>query len=85
MSQLTSGYDHLARWPIVICADDDHAIRALYWHSLWSQGYRCMTCESADAVLEAVRQFPVDLAILDYDMPNPDWRRTGAEMARDAT
>ena len=78
MSQPTPAHSQLTRPPIVICVDDDHAMRTLYWQSLWSQGYRCMACESADAALEAVRQLPVALAILDYDMPTV----TGAELAR---
>jgi len=78
MSQLNSANAQPATPPIVICVDDDHAVRTLYWQCLWSQGYRCLPCESAEAAFEAVRQLPVSLAILDYDMPGA----TGGELAR---
>jgi DNA-binding NtrC family response regulator len=78
MSLSIPAHSRLMRPPIVLCVDDDHAIRILYWQSLWSQGYLCMTCESADAALEAVRQLPVAVAILDYDMPTV----TGTELAQ---
>src|SRR6202021_2440881 len=78
MSLSIPAHSRLMRPPIVLWVDDDHAIRTLYWQSLWSQGYLCMTCESADAALEAVRQLPVAVAILDYDMPTV----TGTELAQ---
>jgi DNA-binding NtrC family response regulator len=78
MSRQNSQTAAQKRPPVIICVDDDHVIRTLYWQNLSLQGYRCMPCESAEAALEAVRQLPVSLAILDYDMPAV----TGAELAR---
>lgn len=64
--------------PIVLCVDDNHTLRSLYWHVLSVHGYRCIACESADAALEAVRLLPVSVVTLDFDMPG----RNGADLAR---
>jgi len=64
--------------PIVLCVDDNHTLRSLYWHVLSANGYRCIACESAAAALEAVRLLPVSVVTLDYDMPG----QNGAELAR---
>lgn len=63
--------------PIVVCVDDDHSLRILYWQSLSLQGYRCIPCESPEAVLQTVKMLPVALVVVDFEMPV----MTGAELA----
>ena len=56
----------------IYLADDEKSIRELLHSFLASDGYTVHSFESGDALLEAFRQEPAELAILDIMMPGTD-------------
>ena len=53
----------------IYLADDEKSIRELLHSFLASDGYTVRSFESGDALLEAFRQEPAELIILDIMMP----------------
>ena len=56
----------------IYLADDEKSIRELLHSFLASDGYTVRSFESVDALLEAFRQEPAELVILDIMMPGTD-------------
>ena len=56
----------------IYLADDEKSIRELLHSFLASDGYTVRSFESGDALLEAFRQEPAELVILDIMMPGID-------------
>lgn len=56
----------------IYLADDEKSIRELLHSFLASDGYTVRSFESGDALLEAFRQEPTELVILDIMMPGTD-------------
>ena len=56
----------------IYLADDEKSIRELLHSFLTSDGYDVRSFESGDALLEAFRQEPAELVILDIMMPGTD-------------
>ena len=56
----------------IYLADDEKSIRELLHSFLASDGYAVRSFESGDALLEAFRQEPAELVILDIMMPEVD-------------
>ena len=56
----------------IYLADDEKSIRELLHSFLTSDGYAVRSFESGDALLEAFRQKPAELVILDIMMPGTD-------------
>ena len=56
----------------IYLADDEKSIRELLHSFLASDGYAVRSFESGDALLEAFRQEPAELVILDIMMPGTD-------------
>ena len=56
----------------IYLADDEKSIRELLHSFLASDGYTVCSFESGDALLEAFRQEPAELVILDIMMPGTD-------------
>lgn len=56
----------------IYLADDEKSIRELLHSFLASDGYTVRSFESGDALLEAFRQDPAELVILDIMMPGTD-------------
>ena len=56
----------------IYLADDEKSIRELLHSFLTSDGYAVRSFESGDALLEAFRQEPAELVILDIMMPGTD-------------
>ena len=56
----------------IYLADDEKSIRELLHSFLTSDGYTVRSFESGDALLEAFRQDPAELVILDIMMPGTD-------------
>ena len=56
----------------IYLADDEKSIRELLHSFLASDGYTVRSFESGDALLEAFRQKPAELVILDIMMPGTD-------------
>ena len=56
----------------IYLADDEKSIRELLHSFLASGGYTVRSFESGDALLEAFRQEPAELVILDIMMPGTD-------------
>jgi CheY-like chemotaxis protein len=54
---------------LIICADDDLDMHALYRRFLEKRGYRVVCCENGEAVLAALDAEPAHLVILDLNMP----------------
>ena len=63
----------------IYLADDEKSIRELLHSFLASDGYTVRSFESGDALLEAFRQEPAELVILDIMMPGTDGL-TGASL-----
>ena len=62
----------------IYLADDEKSIRELLHSFLASDGYTVRSFESGDALLEAFRQEPAELVILDIMLPG----RSGYEVCR---
>ena len=60
----------------IYLADDEKSIRELLHSFLASDGYTVRSFESGDALLEAFRQDPAELVILDIMMPVLDGLET---------
>ena len=56
----------------IYLADDEKSIRELLHSFLASDGYTVRSFENGDALLEAFRQEPAELVILDIMMPGTD-------------
>ena len=57
--------------PLVLCVDDDDAIREFYGRLLSKQGYEVISAGSGLQALELFRsaKSPIEAAILDYKLP----------------
>jgi len=53
----------------VLVVDDERNVRKLLISSLSSNGYACLEARSAEEALEQFRNYAVDLALLDINMP----------------
>src|SRR4051812_27840665 len=69
--------------PLVLIADDAAPFRRLLAARLVVQGFE--VCEASDGVkaLEAIRTYPVDLVVLDLQMPGVDGGEVLATMQAD--
>jgi CheY-like chemotaxis protein len=56
----------------ILVADDDPQIRKLFTHLLTKGGYSVIAVESGRLALEVLQRQPVDLLVLDLNMPQPD-------------
>lgn len=56
----------------LLFADDEPAIRTIYQKAFTRDGFNVVLCESADQVLEKLKQQKVDLLVLDLQMPGMD-------------
>jgi two-component system, OmpR family, response regulator CpxR len=65
--------------PMVLCVDDDAAIRDFYNVLLSGEGYRVVAASTGSQALDLIRSKSsgVDAAILDYELP----RMNGFELA----
>ena len=66
----------------IYLADDEKSIRELLHSFLTSDGYAVRSFESGDALLEAFRQEPAELVILDIMMPGLNGYQTCVEMRK---
>ena len=64
---------------MILVVDDDDAVRATIARALGALGYAVREAADGLSALEAVREAPISLVILDYVMPGMD----GAETARE--
>ena len=64
----------------IYLADDEKSIRELLHSFLASDGYTVRSFESGDALLEAFRQEPAELVILDIMMPGTDGLTVSREL-----
>ena len=69
----------------IYLADDEKSIRELLHSFLTSGGYTVRSFESGDALLEAFRQEPAELVILDIMMPGTDGLTVCRELDRKST
>ncbi len=63
----------------LICADDDAYIREIYRGILRQRGYKVRLCSNGIEALKSFRKKPVDMLILDVDMPE----KNGIEVCRE--
>jgi len=63
--------------PRILCVDDNAAFLCLNYLILQEQGYDVLTCIDPIVAIDIMKKKPVDLAVLDYDMP----RMNGGELA----
>ena len=69
----------------IYLADDEKSIRELLHSFLASDGYTVRSFESGDALLEAFRQEPAELVILDIMMPGMSGLRVCEEIRKTST
>ena len=55
--------------PTILIVDDDPDIRDMLATLLDLSGFACVTCDTAEAALAALRDQPVDLVLTDYALP----------------
>lgn len=56
----------------ILVADDEESVREILSDLLRESGYRVIAVEDGRAALQAFRQYPIDLALLDVVMPYAD-------------
>jgi DNA-binding response OmpR family regulator len=62
----------------VLLVDDDEDTRQVVAALLTAEGYQASTVATAEAAFDALRQSPVDLVVVDYDLPGMN----GLELCR---
>jgi CheY-like chemotaxis protein len=72
----------LSRPPTVLCIDDDVLLLAIRKALLESSDFRVLTAENAPLELEIANREPIDVVILDYQMPGMDGGRVANELRR---
>jgi len=67
---------------LVLCVDDDLAIRDIVKHCLQEAGYPVLTCRDGETALTMLTRFQPAVVLLDVDMPEIDGIQTLATMQR---
>lgn len=67
--------------PFVLCVDDDKAVLDLMRMALELKGFRVLAAKDGRAALEAFTIYPVDVVVLDYQLPGMN----GCDIAREMT
>jgi CheY-like chemotaxis protein len=68
--------------PVVLCIDDNVLVLAIRKSLLESRDFRVLTAEDGPAGLEIVNRKPVDVVIVDYEMPGMDGATVAKELRR---
>ena len=71
------------RPPVVLVVDDDEAICHVYERLLSSQGYEVITARNGMQALQAVREQPPDVVLLDVAMPGLNGFEVCRQLKRD--
>jgi EAL domain-containing protein (putative c-di-GMP-specific phosphodiesterase class I)/DNA-binding response OmpR family regulator len=69
--------------PVVVVADDDQAIRSFFRAALERAGFAVLPASNGRRALELVRTNPVDVLVLDLDMPGLNGLETLRELRAD--
>lgn len=69
---LPFSYPAVVESPLVLCVDDDPGILELLEDVLTACGLRAICTSDCSTALKLVRTEPVDLVVLDYQMPQMD-------------
>lgn len=69
---LPFSYPAVADSPLVLCVDDDPGILELLEDALTACGLRAICTTDCSTALRLVRMEPIDLVVLDYQMPQMD-------------
>jgi DNA-binding response OmpR family regulator len=69
--------------PRILVIDDDYQIRTMLRQYLESEGYKVKEATDGISGLAILREFPIDLAIVDLIMPNKEGLETIPEIQRD--
>jgi DNA-binding NtrC family response regulator len=56
-------------WARILVVDDDDAVRSVLTESLSALGYDVIQAQNGKKALEILRKVPVDLAMIDFAMP----------------
>ena len=67
---------------IILCVDDDEAIRDVLTHALGGAGYQAHVCRGGDECLSLLSTIEPQVILLDIDMPYPDGFTTLSEIRR---
>ena len=68
--------------PVVLCIDDNVLVLAIRKSLLESRDFRVLTAEDGPAGLEIVNRKPIDVVIVDYEMPRMDGGAVAKELRR---
>lgn len=72
----------MALRPVVLCIDDNVLVLAIRKSLLESRDFRVLTAEDGPAGLEIVNREPIDVVIVDYEMPAVDGGTIARELRR---
>ncbi|HZP17092.1 MAG TPA: response regulator, partial [Terriglobales bacterium] len=73
----------MSRSPAVLCIDDNVLGLAVRKAMLETRDYTVFTAENGPAGLEIAARQPIDLVVLDYEMPEMDGGRVAQRLRRD--
>src|SRR5205085_4900201 len=71
--------------PVVLVADDDQDIRALFRAALEREGFTVLLASNGRRAMQLVRSAPVSVMLLDLNMPGVDGIETLRELRADAS
>jgi CheY-like chemotaxis protein len=63
---------------IILCVDDDQPLLEMATHLLEKHGFSVLTATDGMQALEIVREKPVDLVLLDHEMPGMNGQEVAA-------
>ena len=72
----------MSRPPTLLCIDDDVLLLAIRKALLESSDFRVLTAENGPLGLKIANREPIDVVILDYQMPGMDGGRVANELRR---
>src|SRR5438874_861552 len=72
-----------AQGPLILIADDDQAIRALFRTALEREGFSVLIASNGRRAMQLVRSAPVAVMLLDLNMPGVDGIATLRELRAD--
>jgi CheY-like chemotaxis protein len=80
--QLTFQYPRISDSPLVLCIDDDPLILELLEDVLTACGLRVICISDCATAAQLVASEPIDLVVLDYQMPQMDGLTLAGELRR---
>lgn len=81
-TQFTFTYPAVAETPLILCVDDDPGILELLEDVFTACGLRALCTSECATALRWIASEPIDLVVLDYQMPEMDGLTLAQQMRR---